>query len=109
MTKEEREKAIRKLTEIKNNYERSLNLNTDFSKDDSEDELYALELAIRALEQEPREHGEWIYCDDSKVINLRSIERIYHKCSKCGHREHTDIAGFNFCPRCGADMRKQEG
>lgn len=55
MTQEERKKAIRKLTEIKNNYERSLNLNTDFSKDDSEDELYALELAIRALEQEPCE------------------------------------------------------
>ena len=75
----------------------------------SEELEEAINTALEALKQEPREHGEWIYCDDSVVINLRSIERIYHKCSKCGNREYTSIEGFNFCPKCGADMRKQEG
>lgn len=55
MTREEREKAIRKLTEIKNYYEKSFALNTDFSADDPEDELHALNTAIEVLKQEPCE------------------------------------------------------
>ena len=27
-------------------------------------------------------------------------------CSECGYRVKTDFVDYNFCPNCGADMRK---
>lgn len=45
-----------------------------------------------------REKGEWVYdhwCE--------------FKCSKCGALSKTEPRGEeNFCPNCGADMRKEE-
>lgn len=43
---------------------------------------------------EPR-RGKWIY------NQLRGTTRIW-RCSECGWN---DLAQFNFCPHCGADMR----
>ncbi len=53
----------------------------------------ALEMAIKALEQEPKT-GEWIeHFDESGK---------WYECDQC----HTDWGGaVNFCPNCGADMR----
>ena len=28
-------------------------------------------------------------------------------CSECGYRVKTDFVDYNFCPYCGADMRKE--
>ena len=44
-----------------------------------------------------RPQGEWVY--DSN----HSITIDMYKCSVCGGYGHTH---FNFCPNCGADMRK---
>lgn len=55
----------------------------------------ALELAIKALEERPQ--GEWIDTGE-KLENYGK----WYRCSNC---EHTDYYG-NFCPNCGADMRK---
>lgn len=52
----------------------------------------ALDMAIKALEQEPKT-GHWI--DDNG---------IYAWCSCC--KEHIYQTGeFKYCPNCGADMR----
>ena len=63
----------------------------EFEKDFNE----ILELAIKALEQEPRK-GHWIlYLKRGLVV----------KCSECGSRFSL---GYNYCPNCGADMREAE-
>lgn len=60
----------------------------------------ALNMAIKALEQEPKT-GHWI-CDRANV-----------RCSHCG-RGYKDfygkasIASYKYCPNCGADMRGAE-
>ena len=52
-------------------------------------EMEALDLAIKALEERP--HGKWI------------IEHDWVHCFPCGHEQNYPS---NFCPNCGADMRK---
>ena len=56
----------------------------------------AFDLAIKALEERPQ--GEWLKSDVP--------ESILAKCSLCGF----DCGAYthNFCPNCGADMRKTE-
>lgn len=46
---------------------------------------------------EERPHGEWIFIDN---------DIGYDKCSNC---DWTDARchSWNFCPNCGADMRKE--
>lgn len=67
---------------------------------------------LKALEQEPRK-GHWIghreHCENLGV--MPSGLGAYEWCSNCDcgidvrewHRNH-----YNFCPNCGADMRKVE-
>lgn len=46
--------------------------------------------------QEARREGKWI------ADNQQS------KCSECGMKFHQDEMSYNFCPHCGADMRKED-
>ena len=69
-------------------------------------------MAIKALEQEPRE-GHWIshreHCENLGV--MPSGLGAYEWCSNCDcgidvkewHRNH-----YNYCPNCGADMRGED-
>ena len=69
-------------------------LNSDFSK--------AIEMVDVQPTVEAKEvvHGEWI----NEYINRYG--HPCHCCSVCGfHASHQDK---NFCPECGADMRKKE-
>ena len=48
-----------------------------------------------------RRRGEWIltpYTDSGSPI---------HECSVCTHGVSGDLKVRNFCPNCGADMRKE--
>lgn len=53
------------------------------------------ELAISALTADvrPNIHGHWIATPE---------------CDTCSECHFKVVAGFNFCPNCGADMRKPE-
>lgn len=72
---------------------------------DSEDDAWVYSFAIAMIESTPIVdavpvvHGEWI----KKVRNnggyIASIT-----CSACGY-SHSRVT-YNFCPECGADMRK---
>ena len=56
----------------------------------------AIDMAIEALKERP--HGEWIYHKEWECDGECAFE-----CSKCGMGTDVD---YNFCPNCGADMRK---
>ena len=45
-------------------------------------------------------HGKW----RRKMID--SGFNIDWVCSRCGYRVMTDFVSYNYCPNCGADMRK---
>lgn len=55
----------------------------------------ALDKAIETMKKD-KQHGKWIDLGDNMI--LRWV------CSKCGRK---DRHIFNFCPDCGADMRKE--
>jgi hypothetical protein len=65
----------------------------------------ALDMAIKALEQEPK-RGHWIY-DYTSADGYR----LYH-CSECGcylkPRHSEPLDSFKWCSLCGADMRTSE-
>ena len=66
----------------------------------SKEEYKALEMAVKALEQEQKT-GHWI--DDMSLGYHVSI------CSNCNWRGHGDtrlIYKPKYCPNCGAKMRK---
>ena len=71
-----------------------------------EDTKEAFTLAIKALEKRPQ--GEWI--GDTDYESYQGCYEAY-KCNKCGYGLHwrdyynSDVSK-NFCPECGADMRK---
>lgn len=57
--------------------------------------IFAYEKALRELPVvEERPHGEWIYKDMKGQF-----------CSVC---DAQSVWKFNFCPNCGADMRKEQ-
>ena len=64
----------------------------------------AVEMGIKALEEE-RPHGEWMQ------VTARDGEYYcYHKCTNCGQTIESGFDNpplFNYCPHCGADMRKE--
>ena len=62
-------------------------------------ERCAIDMAIEALKERP--HGEWIDRSDGGRIRYPFWER--YECSKCGAKSENT----NFCPNCGADMRKE--
>ncbi len=55
---------------------------------------------VELLEKAQRPHGEWEELD-SIVAKA--------KCSVCDGITITELGEPNFCPKCGADMRKKEG
>lgn len=55
------------------------------------------------LYEPKRPHGEWKRISMDKYIRHASC---FYRCSVCG--EDT-IGETNFCPNCGADMRKERG
>ena len=57
-----------------------------------EEEFKSLEYILQKQPFEPRPHGEWIYKDMKGQF-----------CSVC---DKQSVWKFNFCPNCGADMRK---
>lgn len=63
----------------------------------------AIDVAIKALEQEPRK-GHWIETSLTEVSG-GDFKRGF-KCSHCNYVIVTN--DFNFCPNCGADMREVE-
>ena len=80
-----REEAINILCGIQAD---NLNLNDAYTKDKYE----ALDMAIKALEQEPKT-GHWIDHQEDRWI--------YAKCSECETVHDTQT---NYCPNCGAKM-----
>ena len=49
---------------------------------------------------EERKKGRWV-----DVTNYSYDNYGFYKCSDCGHMTRQR---YNFCPRCGADMREEE-
>lgn len=47
-----------------------------------------------------REKGEW--------VNRKGAFWTSAQCSSCGERQLVSDEGMNFCPNCGADMRKEK-
>ena len=60
--------------------------------------------AIREIDEAPTiepKRGEW---------KRRIVDNGFNAdwvCSECGYRVKTDFVDYNFCPYCGADMRKE--
>lgn len=72
--------------------------------EDSYDEWDAMRAIAKGLPYEERPHGEWIEQFDVKTQYYTCT------CSVCGDTHRLLINYFlesNFCPNCGADMRKR--
>lgn len=68
------------------------------SKEYISDFGYALEMAIKALEQEPKA-GHWKRNETIRVTY----------CSECGFGQYIDeYRTYNYCPNCGAKMESEE-
>ena len=89
MTREEAIGVIKSECYVFNplNFDKSTRINT------------ALDMAIEALEQEPRK-GHWIDHSDEGYV----------ECSECGSATNCDgnIADLHFCFSCGAEMESEE-
>ena len=63
---------------------------------------------LMASTQFGRPHGEWYQIKDHKVMG----EGYMWHCSICDHKVYQDSSADyprdNFCPNCGADMRKMK-
>ena len=64
--------------------------------------LEDFEVAIKALEQEPRK-GQWIIVEELQG-EWEGTKK--YACNKCG--EKVGVFKSNYCPNCGADMREVE-
>ena len=59
---------------------------------------------------EKRPHGEWIHAEEYDYLDENGVEHFHIKCPNCNFLHdcfdcHT--AQYNFCPNCGASMRKE--
>lgn len=65
----------------------------------------ALEIAIEALEQPERKRGKWLrYGEDG---NPNEDDTVFWQCDQCLETYTGRTTRIpNFCPNCGADMRK---
>lgn len=74
---------------------------------DALDCINGVEEVLKSLPsaQTERPKGRWIPQNHNKVNGMTSTAVYYYpKCSVCGHcADYT-----NFCPNCGADMRRGE-
>jgi hypothetical protein len=61
----------------------------------------ALDMAIKALEQEPK-RGHWIMTSDYLTTAYGSVD--YVKCSCCGK---DSLEEGNYCPNCGVEMESE--
>lgn len=57
------------------------------------------------IEAVPVVHGEWKFCDISTSY-LEPPSGDTCECSVCGFIIDVSETNYNFCPNCGADMRK---
>lgn len=93
-----RSDAIDAITNISKNYtgkgKRDYHPHIDFLVD-------ALKCDVPSIEPK---HGEWIH-DIAEVSEFREMLLPNCKCSVCGCGVQCEA---NFCPNCGADMRKRE-
>lgn len=64
------------------------------------DAFFALGKAIEALKREERKKGKWIHHTDWEHDGECAYE-----CSVCGMGSDVD---YDFCMRCGADMRGED-
>ena len=68
-----------------------------------ESEIEAYFLAEEGWRKVPQ--AEWI--PQSEYVKLWGVEIIHHyECSNCGNTEYTN--NYNYCPNCGAEMRKED-
>lgn len=91
-----REEAIKMLKYNSNVIHQTINGETDHK------EVEALEMAIKALEQEPRK-GEWL-----RMSDLSEEEDNRYQCSRCRnvvhYKDKMNLYTFNrWCGRCGSD------
>lgn len=56
----------------------------------------AFDMAIQALEQEPK-HGYW--------LEAKEEDPCWYRCSECGRLYDLDE---NYCPNCGARMEEEQ-
>lgn len=66
--------------------------------EDSNDEYEAMRAIAEGFPYEERPHGEWIK-EGGIFYQL--------KCSNCNFELRSPDDKSNFCPNCGADMRKE--
>lgn len=68
-----------------------------------------------AVEEAPtveRPRGEWIKtfrCKGEDINTGTILSLYYYDCPKCKYRTGNQGKEFYFCPKCGADMRGEEG
>ena len=69
-----------------------------------------LVVSQQTVEAKPVVHGEWIktFRYMRKNINTGKLEPVYScDCPICKYHTGNQGVRFNFCPNCGADMRKK--
>lgn len=64
----------------------------------------ALDMAIEALKAD-RPQGEWIRTSNDWIDGTCGARYYPIHCSRCNYSTYDDNA-TNFCPNCGADMRR---
>lgn len=71
----------------------------------------ALEMLLDKIDNAPiieeRPKGEWIRIEDPRYEYDRQYDLcagVYFICSNCKNQQSSTM-GFDFCPKCGADMR----
>ena len=91
MTREEQIKVLK-------DWKPELELMAKYNSNSIDYQRYtALEMAINALEQEPRK-GHWIV----EIWNNRE----HHTCSECNHVVDYEPC-YHYCPFCGAKMESE--
>lgn len=80
--------------------------NLNYRQGNMGEQIEALDMAIKALEQQPKT-GKWIEEDvfDGELV---------YRCSECGEPFWLENGTpkdneYNFCPKCGAKMAESEG
>lgn len=71
-------------------------------------DLFKVQEELNRIRNEKRQ-GEWIAREDMDYLDENKVVHNHFQCNKCG-LVHDFIDGhtsqYNFCPQCGADMRK---
>ena len=63
---------------------------------------------LKELREKQRPHGEWYTTPNPNHSPFDSTSEVIYMCSKCAYSSGERItATWQFCPNCGADMRKE--